>query len=97
MKKALIFWGGWDGHQPELVSARFKRILESEGFEVECYDHMDCLADGEKLKTLDLILPVWTGGNIPGEYTRNVAAAVGTGVGMAGCHGGMCDAFRNDT
>jgi type 1 glutamine amidotransferase len=26
-----------------------------------------------------------------------VAKAVGAGVGLAGCHGGMCDAFRNDT
>ncbi|MBQ1223663.1 MAG: hypothetical protein IIX84_05185, partial [Oscillospiraceae bacterium] len=27
-KKALIVQGGWDGHEPELVSARFKRILD---------------------------------------------------------------------
>lgn len=97
MKKALIFWGGWDGHDPQLVSARFKRILESEGFEVECYDNMECLADGEKLKALDLIIPVWTGGELDGGYTRNISEAVGSGVGIAGCHGGMCDAFRNNT
>ena len=29
--------------------------------------------------------------------SKNIAAAVGAGVGIAGCHGGMCDAFRNDT
>ena len=28
MKKALIFQGGWDGHQPDLVSKRFGNILD---------------------------------------------------------------------
>lgn len=97
MKKALIFWGGWDGHDPELVSARFQRLLEAEGFEVERYDNMECLGDGDKLKSLDLIIPVWTGGDLAGEYTHNIINAVASGVGLAGCHGGMCDAFRNNT
>ncbi len=96
-KQALIFWGGWDGHQPELVSARFKRILEEEGFQVEVHDTLDCLADLERLMQLDLLIPCWTGGQIDNAYVRNVAKAVGAGVGMAGCHGGMCDAFRNET
>lgn len=34
MKKAFIFYGGWDGHEPEKVSARFKKMLEEENFEV---------------------------------------------------------------
>ena len=33
-KKAFIFYGGWEGHQPDLESARFKRWLEEDGFEV---------------------------------------------------------------
>ena len=28
-RKAFIFYGGWDGHEPEKVSNRFKRILEA--------------------------------------------------------------------
>ena len=28
MKQALIFQGGWDGHQPELTSKRFAGLLE---------------------------------------------------------------------
>ena len=95
MKKALIFWGGWDGHTPELVSKRFGRILEAEGFEVEIHDNMDCLDDGDYLQSLDLIIPCWTGGK--GEHVRNISRALGKGVGMAGCHGGMCDAFRTET
>ena len=49
MKKALIFYGGWDGHEPKLVSARFQRLLEKNGYAVERYDNMECLADREKL------------------------------------------------
>ena len=96
MIKALIFWGGWDGHQPELVSERFKRILEAEGFSVECFNNQECLDDLEHLKALDLIIPCWTSDTIDSRLTKNVALAVGSGVGLAGCHGGMCDAFRND-
>ena len=97
MKKALIFQGGWDGHQPKLVSARFASILEKNGYEVTITDTLDTLRDLDYLMGLDLIIPCWTMGTIDGECCRNVCKAVESGVGLAGCHGGMCDAFRNDT
>lgn len=96
MKKALIVWGGWDGHQPKQVAAIFKDQLEKEGFEVEVSDTLDSFADVEKLKALDLIIPLWTMGKIEKSYVDNVSAAVQSGVGLAGCHGGMCDAFREN-
>ena len=43
MKKAWIIWGGWDGHEPQLVSNRFARILRAEGFEVEIFDDLSVL------------------------------------------------------
>lgn len=97
MKKALIFQGGWDGHDPKLVSNRFANLLREQGFEVEIYDDLDCLGDVERLKALDLIVACWTMGEIKHEYVQNISKAVGSGVGLAGCHGGMCDAFRQDT
>jgi hypothetical protein len=96
MKKALIFQGGWDGHEPVQVSKRFAGMLEAEGFTAEIHDNLDCLADLEELRKLDLIVACWTMGQIKHEYTQNIAVAVGEGVGLAGCHGGMCDAFRGD-
>ncbi|MCL2202918.1 MAG: ThuA domain-containing protein [Defluviitaleaceae bacterium] len=96
MKKALIFQGGWDGHEPVLVSKRFALMLEGEGFSVTVKDSLDCLADVDELLQLDLLVACWTMGTINSEYTQNIAKAVGAGVGLAGCHGGMCDAFRND-
>jgi len=97
MKKALIFQGGWDGHEPVLVSERFAKMLKEEGYETEIYDNLDCLADPNKLMSLDLIVACWTMGEINNEYVDNIAAAVGAGTGLAGCHGGMCDSFRGNT
>lgn len=94
-KKALIVWGGWDGHQPELVANRFARILREANFEVEVSNTTESFNDVEKLKELDLIVPCITMSKIEGNQEKNVSAAVASGVGMAGCHGGMCDAFRN--
>ncbi|GGG76200.1 ThuA domain-containing protein [Paenibacillus radicis (ex Gao et al. 2016)] len=96
MRKALIVWGGWDGHQPKEVAGIFQEVLEQEGFEVEVSDTLEAFADGEKLKALDLIVPVWTMGKIENNLVDNVSAAVQSGVGLAGCHGGMCDSFRDN-
>jgi type 1 glutamine amidotransferase len=40
---------------------------------------------------------MWTMGTIRREQLLPVLEAVASGVGLAGCHGGMCDAFRNET
>lgn len=96
-KKALIVWGGWDGHQPEQVAKVFEKSLKSKGFEVEVSNTLDAFRDEAKLKGLDLIIPIWTMGQINGEQERPLLNAVESGVGLAGCHGGMCDAFRQNT
>ena len=95
MKKALIVYGGWDGHEPGKVSERFAEILEKERFSVTRSDSLEAFADVEALRALDLIIPIWTMGEIKEEWADNVINAVADGTGLAGCHGGMCDAFRN--
>jgi uncharacterized protein len=93
---ALVVWGGWDGHEPEGVAGIFAECLREADFEVEVADTLDAFLDGEKLKKLDLIVPLWTMGEISKEQREPVLAAVEAGTGLAGCHGGMCDAFRQD-
>lgn len=95
MKKALIFFGGWDGHDPKGVSSLFGEILEKEGFEVTYSDTLDILMTD--LTVYDLIVPVWTMGKLPREAEKNICDAIAAGTGIAGCHGGMCDAFREST
>src|SRR2546423_898115 len=96
-KKALIVWGGWDGHQPKEVAAIFDRVLREEGFETEVSDTLDAFKNESKLMGLSLIVPVWTMGQITPEQANPVFNAVKSGVGIAGCHGGMCDSFRTNT
>jgi type 1 glutamine amidotransferase len=94
-KRALIVQGGWDGHEPKQISQVFANILREEGFEVEVSSTLDSFKDEEKLNGLNLIVPIWTMGEITKEQLSPVLKAVEAGVGLAGCHGGMCDAFRN--
>lgn len=97
MRKALIVWGGWDGHEPEQVAGVFAELLRAEQFEVEVSNTLEAFADADKLLGLDLIVPVWTMGEISQQFVDNVSAAVQNGTGLAGCHGGMCDSFRKNT
>jgi hypothetical protein len=94
MKKALIVWGGWDGHEPEKVATRFKNLLEKDGFQVEVSNTLDSFLDEAYLKSLDLIIPVVTMSEISNEQLNPLIEAVASGVGLAGCHGGMADSFR---
>ena len=96
-KSALIVWGGWDGHEPEQVAGIFAEELGKKGFEVEVSNTLDAFTDVDKLKSLSLIVPVWTMGQIKGEQLGPLLEAVRSGVGIGGCHGGMCDSFRNET
>ncbi|MBP1962656.1 ThuA domain-containing protein [Paenibacillus aceris] len=96
-KQALIVWGGWDGHQPEEVAGIFAGLLREEGYGVEVSDTLDRFKDEERLKGIDLIVPVWTMGKIEKEQLAPLLAAVKEGgTGIAGCHGGMADSFRNE-
>jgi len=97
-RKALILCGGWDGHEPKLLTERFKKFLESEDFEVTVEEKLEILQNLDRLKELDLFIPVWTmcKEDLPKPYFEPIAEAIGSGVGLAGCHGGMCDAFRNN-
>jgi type 1 glutamine amidotransferase len=94
-QKALVVWGGWDGHQPRQVADIFARVLHEEQFEVEVADSLEVFADKPRLVALSLIVPVWTMGKITAEQLDGVCSAVRSGVGIAGCHGGMCDSFRD--
>jgi type 1 glutamine amidotransferase len=92
--KALITWGGWEGHEPDQVADIFRRMLEDAGMEVVVTDSLDAFDDAEGLSALDLIVPVWTMSELSRGRAETVSAAVARGTGLAGCHGGMCDAFR---
>ena len=96
MKRALVVRGGWDGHEPKPCSDLFIPWLESEGYKTTVSDTLDAYLDPE-LNALDVIVQCWTMGEITGDQEKALCAAVKEGVGLAGWHGGLCDAFRAST
>lgn len=97
MKKALIVWGGWDGHKPKEGADLFSEWLRSENFEVEVSDNLDSYLDAEKLSGLSLVVPMWTMGTITEDQRKGLCEAIKSGVGLGGYHGTMGDSFRNET
>jgi hypothetical protein len=95
--KALIIYGGWGGHQPAEVSEILANALRRNGFDVTRSDTLDALVRPELMADLDLIVPIWTMGEISREQWKALDEAVSSGVGIAGQHGGMGDAFRTNT
>ncbi len=94
MKSALFVCGGWEGHEPEKCARIFAPFLEENGYETEISTTLDSYLDAEKMRSLDLIVPIWTMGSITEEQERGLIGAVEGGVGLAGWHGGMADSFR---
>jgi len=94
--RTLIFQGGWSGHEPEAVSAFFADQLDAKGSETCIRDSLDVLDDLEFLKQFQLIIPCWSMGQITPTQSRNLQSAILSGIGLAGFHGGMGDAFRGD-
>jgi type 1 glutamine amidotransferase len=97
VKTALIVQGGWEGHEPKGVAQVLARALKGSAFQVEVSDTLDAFGDREKMKSLDLIVPVWTMGSIEPDQLECLLETVRQGTGMAGVHGGMADAFRDQT
>ena len=96
MKNALIVWGGWPGHEPKQCVEIFTPWLKEKGYSVDVHESLDAYLDHEKMTKLSLIVPAWTQGTITREQEKGLLDAVKSGVGIAGWHGGMGDAFRNN-
>jgi type 1 glutamine amidotransferase len=93
MRKAMIVWGGWAGHDPDLCASIMRGWLKQEGFDVRVETSTSAFAD-PAIHELSLIVPIFTMSKIEKQETANLCAAVRGGVGLAGNHGGMGDAFR---
>jgi len=95
MKSALFVCGGWEGHEPEKCARIFAPFLQECGYETEISTTLDAYLDEEKMRALDLIVPIWTMGAITKEQVQGLIRTVESGVGLAGWHGGMAASFRD--
>ncbi|WIY51923.1 ThuA domain-containing protein [Devosia sp. YIM 151766] len=94
MRSALIVYGGWEGHDPEECAAIYRRWLHEDGYSVRTATETSAFAD-PAIHDLSLIVPIYTMSKIAKEEVENLTKAVENGVGLAGHHGGMSDAFRD--
>jgi type 1 glutamine amidotransferase len=93
-KRALVVWGGWEGHQPKQTVDVFAPWLREQGFEVEVSNTLDSYRDAAKMNGLSLIVQAWTMGQLTPEQEKGLLGAVRNGTGLAGWHGGLADSFR---
>lgn len=96
MRQALIVAGGWAGHEPAQGARVIEAILEEHGFSVRTENSTAAFAD-PALNEMSLVVPIYTMAKIAKEELNGLTEAVRSGVGLAGYHGGMCDAFREAT
>jgi uncharacterized protein len=96
VKSALFVCGGWEGHEPEKCAHVFVPILREKGYRVEISGTLDSYLDEEKMRSLDLVVQIWSMGEISDEQEKGLLEAVKGGVGLAGWHGGLADSFRNN-
>lgn len=96
MKRALIVWGGWDGHEPRQISEIMADELARVDFDVRMENSLEPYADAETLKDYDLIFQSVTMSSIEKKQLNGLLQAVSGGTGFAGLHGGAGDSFRNE-
>ena len=94
-KKGLFVWGGWGGDEEKQGVDIFAPWLQEQGFEVEISHSLDSYLDAEKLKSLDLIVHIFTMSDIKPKQEKGLEDAVKSVVRLAGWHGGLADAHRS--
>ena len=93
-KAVLFVYGGWEGHQPEACRDLFVPWLQEAGATVIESKTLDVYADSILMAGIDLIVQIWTMGEISADQLHGLLNAVESGTGFAGWHGGIIDAFR---
>jgi type 1 glutamine amidotransferase len=83
--------GGWEGHSPVEATELFIPFLRENDFEVTVSESTESYLD---LDGTDLVLQCISMGEITNEQAKGLEAAVRSGTGLAGWHGGIVDSFR---
>lgn len=96
-KNVLLVYGGWEGHKPADFAKRVGAWLKEEGAVLTVSDSLGIYTDEEFMASVDLVVQYWTMGKITREQEAGLLKAVKNGTGIAGCHGGLGDSFRDNT
>ena len=93
MKKAIIVWGGWQGHEPEQCAGIVADLLREDGFAVEVTGDLGIFASLQLAKA-DLLVPVITGETLEKAHASALVEAVRGGLGLGGHHGALATSFK---
>ena len=96
-KKVLVVYGGWNGHQPEYFANKISDWLKTQKANVFISDSTSIYTNGKLMNKLDLIIQHITMNEITDDQLNGLIKAVANGTGLAGCHGGLADSFRDKT
>ena len=75
----------------------FIPFLRDQGFNVRVEKGLEVYADRELMRRQSLVVQCVTMSSITPEQCKGLFEAVGSGVGLAGWHGGIIDSFRQET
>lgn len=92
-KHVLFVYGGWKGHHPEKCRDLYVPWLREQGARVTTSDSLGIYTDSVLMQDVDLIIQIWTMGQITRPQLNGLLTAVRNGTGIAGWHGGIVDAF----
>lgn len=96
-KNILIVYGGWEGHQPEIFAHKIADWFNSKSANVTLSKDTEIYTQKELMKKIDLVINHITMSEMSYQASEGLREAVASGTGLAGCHGGLGDSFRDDT
>ena len=94
MPRALIVWGGWEGHAPRETADLVAGLLGEQGFDTIVTRDYAALGAPD-IGTMDLVVPVITNDVIDSAVIKRLTTAVRAGTGLAGHHGALATSFRS--
>ena len=89
-------YGGMKGHKPAESVDLMVPKLRAEGANVKIYNKLSVYTNEKLMSETDLIIQTWTLGKITKKQFEGLQNAVMNGTGLAGWHGGLGDAFRDN-
>ena len=95
-KNILFVYGGMKGHKPAESVDLMVPKLRAEGANVKIYNKLSVYTNEKLMSETDLIIQTWTLGKITKKQFKGLQNAVMNGTGLAGWHGGLGDAFRDN-
>ena len=95
-KNILVVYGGWEGHKPKLFAEKISSWLKEKKANVYVSDTTSIYDNTKLMKKLDLIIQHITKSEISESQIKNLTKTIKNGAGLAGCHGGLGDSFRDN-